>query len=298
MKTPPSAPPSPLKPLVRALALSRGALPVGFALAGFIQSAVAAPPSVIDLSALDGVNGFLANAAAGSGKQVVATGDVNGDGIPDLIVGSPGASPGGRSGAGQVAVVFGTRSGFPSTIGLSGLSGVQGFVLQGGASGDAAGSALAVGDVNGDGIGDLVIGAPGASPSSRSGAGEVAVVYGSGGGFPSSLDPSTLDGGPGFVLQGGASGDAAGSAVAVGDVNGDDIGDLVIGSPGASPGGHAGAGEAAVVFGRADGLLVSFDLATLSGADGFVFDGADDGDAVGSSVASGDLNAELLTCAS
>jgi hypothetical protein len=58
----------------------------------------------------------------------LASGDVNGDGMADLIVGAPNINSGA---AGKVYVVFGTRSGFPDPLPLSSLDGTNGFEVEG-----------------------------------------------------------------------------------------------------------------------------------------------------------------------
>ncbi|MEO1093225.1 MAG: integrin alpha, partial [Pseudomonadota bacterium] len=71
----------------------------------------------LELASLDGANGFRldgVDAFDGSGNPVSGAGDVNGDGIDDLIVGARGGDPPGRFDAGESYVVFGRRSGEPA----------------------------------------------------------------------------------------------------------------------------------------------------------------------------------------
>ena len=71
--------------------------------------------STFNLSDLNGSNGFAINGIAPnniSGVSVSSAGDINGDGIDDLIIGAGRAGPNGISDAGQSYVVFGSNSGF------------------------------------------------------------------------------------------------------------------------------------------------------------------------------------------
>jgi Ca2+-binding RTX toxin-like protein len=208
--------------------------------------------SFFNLSNLNSTNGFAINGiAAGdySGESVSSAGDVNGDGIDDLIIGAGLADPNG-SASGQSYVVFGSRSGFSPTLNLSTLNGSNGFAINGIATNDTAGrSVSSAGDVNGDGFDDLIIGATGAGPNG-SASGQSYVVFGSRSGFSPTLNLSTLNGSNGFAINGIAAGDNSGVSVSsAGDVNGDGIDDLIIGANGADPNG-SGSGQSYVLFGN------------------------------------------------
>ena len=253
-------------------------------------------PANIDLSGLDGTTGFKLSGAAAddlSGFSVASAGDVNGDGLADLIVGANFADPhGGNSGASYV--VFGNASGFPANIDLSTLDGITGFKLSGAAAGDQSGRSVAsAGDINGDGFADLVVGAPYADPHGTD-SGASYVLFGNASGFPANIDLSTLDGATGFKLSGAAAYDHSGRSLAsAGDVNGDGFADLIVGADGADPNGNSGSGASYVVFGKASGFVANIDLSALDGATGFKLSGAAAGDQSGRSVASaGDVNGD------
>ena len=251
--------------------------------------------ATLDLSTLNGTNGFILNGIAAydqSGNSVSSAGDVNGDGIDDLIIGAFGAEPNG-SYSGQSYVVFGNSTGFSATLDLSTLNGTNGFILNGIAARDYSGTSVSsAGDVNGDGIDDLIIGATGADPNGSQ-SGQSYVVFGKSTGLSPTLDLSTLNGTNGFILNGIATYDFSGNSVSsAGDVNGDGIDDLIIGAFGASPNGSQ-SGQSYVVFGNSTGWGATLDLSTLNGTNGFAINGIAANDLSGNSVSSaGDVNGD------
>jgi Ca2+-binding RTX toxin-like protein len=252
----------------------------------------------LDLSTLDGSNGFAINGIAAndlSGFSVSSAGDVNGDGIDDLIIGARSADGNGISDAGQSYVVFGSNSGFGAGLNLEELNGSNGFAINGIATDDCSGrSVSSAGDVNGDGFDDLIIGALTADPNGIPFAGQSYVVFGSNSGFGAGLDLSTLDGSNGFAITGIATYDFSGRSVSsAGDVNGDGFDDLIIGAEGASPNGINRAGQSYVVFGSNSGFGAGLDLSTLNGSNGFAINGIAAYDQSGYSVSSaGDVNGD------
>jgi hypothetical protein len=210
--------------------------------------------AAMDLSSLDGSNGFRLDGAADdySGGSVSTAGDVNGDGFDDVIVGAPFVSSNG-SYSGSSYVVFGQASGFSATMDLSTLNGSNGFRLDGEAKFDLSGWSVSnAGDVNGDGFDDLIVGASGTDPNGNRDSGSSYVVFGQASGFSAAMDLSSLNGSNGFRLDGVATDDLSGESVSTaGDVNGDGFDDLIVGAWEADPNGGV-SGSSYIIFGRSD----------------------------------------------
>ena len=270
----------------------------------------AQPPVTHDLSDLAtiaaGTGGFVIHGQDGadmSGFSVASGRDVNGDGFDDLIIGAPHGSPASdlHSSAGDSYVVFGQASGFGVPIDLGNVAnGTGGFVIEGRDTlGQSGFSVASAGDIDGDGFGDLIIGAPFARVSqSKSYAGDSYVLFGKATGPGGPIDLSNVANGTGgFVIHAQDGSDSAGISVAsAGDINGDGFDDLIIGASGGDAAGNVkdGAGDTYVIYGKASGFGAPIDLTDVAaGAGGFVIHGRDGGDTSGRSVASaGDINGD------
>jgi hypothetical protein len=171
------------------------------------------------------------------GSAMTST-DVDGDGFSDVVISAPNVS----THAGAVYVFRG---------GATGLSSMPDFTLRGASPNVLFGTAIAASDFDGDGFGDLVVGAPGGA------SGRVFVFRGSATG-PSSSPDLTLS-----VTDGAGFGSVLARA---GDIDGDGFSDVLIGSPGSG----AGAGLAFVYRG-ASTLAWSTPDATIMGAPGTGF---------------------------
>ncbi|CAC9531281.1 Flagellar hook-length control protein FliK, partial [uncultured Gammaproteobacteria bacterium] len=232
------------------------------------------------------------------GYSVSSAGDVNGDGLDDLIVGVWDADLSGKSYAGKSYVVFGKANG--NAINLSAIADASnptgGFVINGEAARDNSGySVSSAGDVNGDGLDDLIVGAYQADPNGDD-SGKSYVVFGKTNSSAINLsaiaDASNPTGG--FVINGEAAGDQSGCSVSnAGDVNGDGLDDLIVGAYNASLSGKSYAGKSYVVFGKTNSSAIN--LSAIADASnptgGFVINGETAGDWNGNSVSSaGDVN--------
>ncbi len=252
--------------------------------------------SALDLASLTATRGIrIIGAGAGdrTGYSLASAGDVNGDGLADLVIGmDPQSAPVG--GFLTAYVVFGRPNPW-GDIDLGHL-GSAGFRITGAAFDGLPTYGLdvsAAGDVNGDGFGDVLVGAGLENTQGRFNNGASWVVYGKDGSFDS-IDLTQPLGTAGARIDGVAAGDYTGRTVAsIGDFNGDGYGDVLVGGQYfTSYGPGAFAGSAFVVFGRAGGLT-GVDLAA-PGAGAFRIDGAP-GDNIGRRVASaGDFNGDGL----
>lgn len=249
-------------------------------------------PTALPLTSLAADQGLrLTGATFNDGAGIaLGGGDVNGDGYADVIIGAPGADPNDLPEAGSVYVVYGAAV-LPATLPLQSLNSANGFRLDGPAEDNRAGSSVAyAGDVNGDGYGDMIIGAPDASPGGKENIGQAYLVFGQAN-FPAAFALAGLDGDNGFVIDGVAADSFAGKVVGTaGDVNGDGYDDTLV-TAWKFTSRTLESGTVFVLYGRAT-FAAKIDLKTLSAANGLRIEGIAAGDGGGQAAAAGDVNGD------
>ena len=231
--------------------------------------------------------------------ESVGVGDFNGDGLDDLLLPTTFAPTfAGDDAGGRVSILL---SPIPPLVDLS--TSVADYTIYGADAGDQLGHSNATGDVDGDGVDDILLGAVSSSGSDNNFelAGEAALILGS------SLQAG-IDVGAGeqsSIAYGPAKIDRLGRSVALGDVDGDGLADILLGAPGgesiASRSSEAGA--LYLISGNAS-LSTEIDLSN----DGNAFFGNDSGDGLADGVdgrpalitadIDGDGRAEILVSAS
>lgn len=257
----------------------------------------------IDLSLVNGDVRLLGEGLYATFGYSVASGDVNADGFDDMIIGATGGSPTGRSYAGKVYIIYGAASPLPALLDMA--LGDADVVIEGAAAYDALGSRVASGDVNGDGVDDVLISAPQNDPGAPSdpiNGGRVYVFYGSTApapGLPALIDLSVTSADVEILgARPTNGGDNLGGALIAGDINNDGTDDLVIGATRADGSMHPtlelpailDAGRIYVFLGGS--LPATIDLKTTPLAPTLQIWGKSASDRLGFSAAIGDVNGD------
>jgi len=216
----------------------------------------------VDLDDLDPAEGIVLTGTTSNewtGYDLSSAGDLNGDGFDDFIVGTS---------AGRAYVLFGKESGL-ADLELSSITPADGIVITGNGSDFAGNSVDSLGDFNGDGIDDIVIGAPFGH--------KAYVIFGKTSGL-ADIDLTSLPATDGFVLENAGVEDSLGWRVgSAGDFNGDGLADLIVTELD---------GTGYVVFGRSGGAQ-DIDVDEL-GTGGFNIYGASGIASVAASDVNGD----------
>ncbi len=258
---------------------------------------------IIDLMEFEGITLVAFGESIGDQMRVLSSGDYNGDGLSDMLIGAHLANNPTiqRTDSGSAYIVLGSRQFIPVELRDLGEPDEPkpDVFLFGAEPDDRLGVSATSGDVNGDGFDDIIISAPNADGpgNSRQNAGEVYIFFGS-----SELGPGIvrdvagmLGAGPDITIFGEELNSGLGASVALGDVNGDDLMDLIIGAPGTfgPQNTRARAGSVYAILGgpklREHGVIDLTD--PRAGADLVIY-GADPLDGIGFAVKAGDLNGD------
>ena len=223
---------------------------------------------------LDAADVFLTgeNSADKAGRTVQIVPDVNGDGAADLLIGAPSWDTATKAEVGRMYIHFGGGS--------SGSLSDADVLVKGQNGANYLSLGMTGGDLNGDGEGDVLVGAPG-NDIGGSNRGTIYVMYG-----PVSAGEVNA-GDMSDYITGESNADEVGSVLDMFDHNGDGIDDLIVGAPKSDEGG-TGAGSVYIVNGPVTGAL------SLESAD-LQYTGESAADKFGTSVSSvGDLNDDGL----
>jgi len=178
-------------------------------------------------------------AGASMGRGVASAGDVNGDGYSDIIAGAPGFDNG-ESNEGAAFVYHGSSAGLSTTPNSITADVGQPFSNFGV-------SVAGAGDVNGDGYGDVIIGAWRYDDGGNTDEGKAFIYHGSTAGLSTTPNSTPDDADQAFAFF-------AETVAGAGDVNGDGYSDVIIGADNYDDGGNNNEGRAFVYHGSASGL--------------------------------------------
>ncbi len=184
--------------------------------------------SSLDLASAEGFTGIVGADRRDGLGFFVAAGDINGDGIDDAVIGARDADGVGnqRNNAGEVHVLFGSPD-LPESIDLA--AGSLDVTVYGAGARDSLGFTVATGDLHGDGVHDILVGAP-VADSCRDTRADGGEVYAVAGGPSLRGDIDLAQGAFERALFGEEAGDELGFSLAAGDIDGDGRDDIIAGA--------------------------------------------------------------------
>ena len=220
--------------------------------------------SAIDLGQVsNGEGGFVISGEANSGEAGFAVSggkDINGDNLPDLLIGTPFRNVG----DGSAYAVFNSSNGKFTDVYLGDIvsdSNDGGFILDNGGSNSYTGYRVALADINGNGLADVIVSSP---DEVDSGYGDIWVAFDQAEGTAINLSSLQTDG-HGFIIKGRADWSQGQYLSSAGDFNGDGYEDIIIGQK---------LGNNYIVFGKEDTTEVTINNANINAvsSDFFVID--------------------------
>ena len=230
--------------------------------------------NTIDLANLQPTQGFTINEEENDRRSVPGSvsdaGDINHDGIDDIMISRPGADVDGKEEAGKVYVIFGKEElSNVGNIDVRDIDGSNGFAIEGVEEFGQLGRSISnAGDVNDDGVDDIIVSATGISIGSNNFGGKVFVIFGDSQiGSSGKLKTSELDGSKGFAIESDETFTTTGFSVSdAGDFNHDGVDDLIIATSASKPQEIA---KDYVIFGNSQlGKSGTFNLLDVNGTNG------------------------------
>ena len=210
------------------------------------------------------------------GKTSMGAGDINGDGVEDILIGAPSYDNTNSYSNGRAYLIFGTNGTTTPNTTIPPTSTSQGIMITGDNQYDNVGEYMSpVGDVNGDGYDDFIIGVPNADDGNITDVGKAYLYFGRE--YFNTTTNDLLD--ANITFKGSSQWDNFGRTISgLGDINGDGYSDFAIGSPWNEN------GELFVVLGKKDFNTTSINLNSTTFSDGFIITAESQNSGFGESV--------------